>query len=269
MKIAFIGAGKMAEAMVGALIHKGGTPPHHILAIDLAPARLQVMKDQYGVATAAQAEAGVEFATTLVIAVKPQNLDALLPLLGARLTSEHLVLSIAAGKRLAYYEAAWPKARIVRVMPNVACFAGEAMSVYTGGQQVRPGDREIIESLLGCFGRYCSLPESHFDAVTALSGSGPAFIAYLAEAFTQAAVAEGLPADAARLLTAQTLLGTARLLLDNHYASPRELMDAVTSAKGTTAAGREILESSDVTAVIRQTLQAAARRSRELSGSSA
>jgi pyrroline-5-carboxylate reductase len=265
MHIGFIGAGKMAEAMMGALLRRQAISPDQLIAIDIDPERLRQISRLFPIRTAADPAEALRFAPILVLAVKPQQLPDLLESLAPSMTADRLVLSIAAGKPLAFYETAWPAARLVRIMPNVACLVGEAMSVYALGRNATPADRETVESLLGCFGQFCALPEIHFDAVTALSGSGPAFIAYLADRLVAAAVEEGLPAESARLLAAQTLLGTARLLLAGVYPSPRALMEAVTSARGTTAAGREILESSDVGEVLRQTLHAAAQRSRELS----
>jgi pyrroline-5-carboxylate reductase len=265
MRIGFIGAGKMAEAMISALLRRQAVAPDHIMAIDIDPERLSQMGRQFSIRTAADPNEALRFATVLILAVKPQQLPDLLKSLAPTMTADRLVISIAAGKPLAFYETAWPAARMVRVMPNVACLVGEAMSVFALGRNATAADRETVEFLLGCFGKFCALPESHFDVVTALSGSGPAFLAYLAERLAAAAEENGLPADSARLLTAQTLLGTARLLLDGVYPSPRALMDAVTSTRGTTAAGRQILESSDVGEVLRQTIRAATLRSQELS----
>lgn len=265
MRIGFIGAGKMAEAMIGALLRHQAIDPDNLIAIDIDPERLLQLGRQFAIRTASDPHEALRFAPILILAVKPQHLSDLLKSLAPAMTPDRLVISIAAGKPLAFYETAWPAARIVRVMPNVACLVGEAMSVYTLGRNVTATDRETVESLLGCFGKFCSLPEIHFDAVTALSGSSPAFLAYLSERLAAAAEAEGLPAESARLLAAQTMLGTARLLLDGVYPSARALMDAVTSAKGTTAAGRQILESSDISDVLQQTIHAAAQRSRELS----
>lgn len=265
MRIGFIGAGKMAEAMIGALLRRQAVTPQELIAIDIDPKRLQQIGAQFDIRTAMDPAEALRFAPVILLAVKPQQLPDLLAPLAPAMTADRLVISIAAGKPLSFYETAWPAARLVRVMPNVACLVGEAMSVYALGRNTTPEDRRTVEDLLAHFGRVCALPENQFDAVTALSGSGPAFIAYLADRIAAAAEQEGLPADSARLLTAQTLLGTARLLLEGVYPSPQALMDAVTSARGTTAAGRQVLESSEVGDVLQKTLHAAAVRSRELS----
>jgi pyrroline-5-carboxylate reductase len=161
-------------------------------------------------------------------------------------------------------EALLPCGRVVRVMPNIACLAGAGMNVLARGTRATEADAAQVREMLECCGRALELPEEQFDAVTALSGSGPAFFAYLLNCLVEGAVKEGLPREAALMLAAQTMSGTARLLQEKGLA-PMELAAAVTSAKGTTAAGREILENDEVAAVLWRTLQAAARRSRELS----
>jgi len=149
-------------------------------------------------------------------------------------------------------------------MPNLAVMVGEGMSVFCIGSQAKPSDRKLAARLLGCCGRVVELDERHFDAVTALSGSGPAFFTYLMSALADAAEAEGLPAGAARLLAEQTMLGAARYLLETGI-DPTEFVQAVASPKGTTAAGLKVLDASAVRRILGRTIQAAARRSHELS----
>jgi pyrroline-5-carboxylate reductase len=265
MKISFIGSGKMAGAMIGSLIRAKIAQPSEIFASDVDAERRNALKKQFGVNVYAGNGTVVGMAGALFLAVKPQNLDEVLREIAPAVTREHLVLSIAAGRKLAGIEALLPQGRVVRVMPNVACLVGEGMSAFALGSRAQEADRHLARKLLGSFGRAVELDEAHFDAVTALSGSGPAFYAYVLDRMAQAAVAEGLPEGEAQLLAAQTMLGAARLMLDKPM-SARDLIAMVASPKGTTVAGLAVLEASSIGSVLEETIRAAARRSRELSG---
>lgn len=264
MKIGFIGAGKMAEAMMTGLIGRKYVAPDMMVASDVDAGRLSELGRRLGIRGVASNADVVTAAKVCFLAVKPQQVDMVLGEIAPGVTGEHLVVSIAAGKRIAGMEALLPRGRVVRVMPNIACLAGAGMNVFARGARVTEADAGQVRAMLECCGRALELPEDQFDAVTALSGSGPAFFAYLLNCFVEGAVKEGLPRDAALMLAAQTMNGTARLVQEKGLA-PMELAAAVTSAKGTTAAGREVLENNEVADVLWRTLQAAARRSRELS----
>ena len=199
----------------------------------------------------------------MFLAVKPQNLAEVVSDAVGAFTDKHLVISILAGKKLATLEALLPAARVVRVMPNLPAVVSEAMSVFCLGARVGPVDRDTVLKLLGSFGKVLELPEDMFDAVTALSGSGPAFFACVLKEMVAAAVKLGLGVDQARLMAEQTMLGTARLLIEKGQ-TPDDLIRAVSSAKGTTAAGMAVLETSPLALILQETLTAAARRSREL-----
>ena len=264
MNIGFIGSGKMAEAIIAALIDRGAVEAPAILASDVSAERRAHMERRYGIrATGCNTEV-VGPARVVFLAVKPQQLDDVLRELAPHVSAEHLVISIAAGRRTAHVESRLPRGRVIRVMPNIACLVGAGMSVLTRGSRAGAGDAEVVRNLLRSCGEVVELPEECFDAVTALSGSGPAFFAYLLDRLVDGAVAEGLPRADALILAEQTMLGTARLLIE-HKMAPAELADAVTSAKGTTAEGRKILETATVAEILRQTIRAAAGRSRELS----
>lgn len=263
-RVGFIGAGKMAEAMIGGLIERGFALADSVLASDVDGARAAEVSRRYGIRVTMNNAEVPDYASLCVLAVKPQQLDDTLRQLAPVLTPDHLVVSIAAGKQTAHIEGLLPAGRVIRVMPNIACLVGEGMNVFTRGSRATDEDAQVVASLLNCCGRALELDESLFDAVTALSGSGPAFFAWLLEGLVAGAVREGLPRAEALLLAAQTMLGTARLLQAKGL-QPSELAAAVTSAKGTTAAGREVLESPAVAAVLGDTIRAAARRSRELS----
>lgn len=265
MRIGFLGAGKMAEAILAALIRNRVVPAANILIRDVVAQRRTQIRRKYKVRVSATATDLVQDCEVVILAVKPQDLDELLAHIAPALGRQHVVISIAAGKNLAHLQKlAGRQVRLVRVMPNLAVMVGEGMSAFCLGHQARPADRKLAARLLGCCGRVVELDERHFDAVTALSGSGPAFFTYLMAALADAATAEGLPADAARLLAEQTMLGAARYLLETGI-EPAELIQAVASPKGTTAAGLAVLDASSVRQILGHTIQAAAHRSRELS----
>lgn len=264
MNIGFIGAGKMAEAFIAGLVRQHFTTPAHILASDVSAERLAALREQYHIETTPLNADIPGQVHVIILAVKPQDLAEVLRHLAPHITDQHLVISIAAGKRTAWIESLLPNARVVRVMPNLACLVGEGMNVFTRGSRATDEDATVVQDILGCCGVALELPEEHFDAVTALSGSGPAFYAWVLDRLVDGAIAEGLPRDQAVVLAGQTMLGTARLLLASG-TEPADLAASVTSAKGTTAEGRAVLETPAVADILKQTIQAAARRSRELS----
>ena len=258
MKIGFLGAGKMAEAIVSALVQSG---QQDIVACDTSKERRDWMAKQYGVTVTDCPVETAKKCRVLVLAVKPQDLGALLAGIKKCLTEKHLLISIAAGKTLAALKQ--PAARIVRVMPNLALMVQEGMSVYCASKNAKPADKRLVAQMFGSAGAVLELPEKHFDAVTALSGSGPAFFAYMLNAMIEAAVALKLPKDEARLLAEQTLIGTG-IYLQNTGRDIGEFIKAVASPKGTTAAGLAVLEKSTLNAILAKTLTAAAARSAEL-----
>jgi pyrroline-5-carboxylate reductase len=264
MNLAFIGAGKMAEAIIAAII-RAELPisPFYIKVSDIDSARLAALAKQYGTEIAGSNREAVQWADTVFLCVKPQQLEEVLRDFAEVATPQHLFISIAAGKKLADIEHRLPGTRVIRVMPNVCCMVGEGMNVFTLGSRATGEDRDTALTLLGASGVAHELPEDQFDAVTALSGSGPAFFARFLIHLIDAGKAEGLSEDNATVLATQTMFGTAALLRSSEL-SPEQLVRNVTSAKGTTAEGLAVLDSSDFGDVIRATIAAAARRSREL-----
>ena len=260
--IGFIGAGKMAEGMIAGILRTGGVPAS-IHAADVNAERLADLHRRTGIQTTTDNRAVAAVCKTLVLAVKPQQIDAVCQALAPCIGSDHLVLSIAAGKRLERLGALLPQARMIRVMPNLACIVGEGMCVIACGAHVTAADRDTAQKLLEGCGQVDELPEAQFDAVTALGGSGPAFFAWVLTEFARGAEAEGLSRTAALALATQTMRGTARLLREK-FPDPARLIEAVTSHRGTTAAGREVLENEATAKVLRETIRSAARRSREL-----
>jgi pyrroline-5-carboxylate reductase len=264
MKIGFIGCGKMGEAMVSAMLDSKLVVPHEVFASDVSADQRRMLKKRYGINMYSRNNAIPGFADILFLAVKPQQLKDVLNEIAPMVTKKHLVVSIAAGKTIASIRRVLTHAKVIRVMPNLACTVAEGMSVLTAHSSATATDRQTAMRLLSCFGKVLELPEIRFDAVTAVSGSGPAFFAYFLEKIVQAGVAAGLDREHALLLAEQTMLGTSRLLIEKHV-DPQALIDAVSSAKGTTAAGMEVLKRSSVAKVVTRTIQAAAQRSKELS----
>jgi pyrroline-5-carboxylate reductase len=253
----------MAEAMLTAWIRKGLARQEDVAASDVSEERRALMRGSLGIGAYEDNRRAAE-AEVVVLAVKPQHLQEALSSLAAGSLSGRLVISIIAGKRLAALEALLPGARIVRVMPNLPCVVGEGISAWCAGSGASDADRRTAVRLLSAFGTAVEVPESQFDAVTALSGSGPAFLAWVIDRLASAAAAQGLSERDAAVFARQTMLGTARLLIEQDM-TPQALIRSVASARGTTAAGLAVLDASDAAAVLERTISAAAARSRELS----
>jgi pyrroline-5-carboxylate reductase len=254
----------MAEAMVAALLEGGVARPHAIFASDVSADCRDRLKARFGMNTYAGNLRILEMAPTVFLCVKPQDLGAVLTEIAPAASRKHLIISIAAGKSIRSIESVLRGARIIRVMPNMACLVSRSMSVFALGSSATEADRKTASKLLSAFGETLELPEKLFNAVTALSGSGPAFFAYLLNKMVAAAVREGLEREDALLLAQQTMLGTADLLI-RQGIDPDDLIKAVSSAKGTTAEGIKVMKASPITRILRDTIHAAAARSRELS----
>jgi len=260
MNIGFLGAGKMAEAILAGLLKSGGKI--NAAACEQLPERREFLRAKYGIDVSPDADA-LRGADVVVLAVKPQDLAAALAPIARWVSSRHLVVSIAAGWTLARLEAALPPARVVRVMPNLPVLAGEGMSAFTLGTRATREDAETARRIFSCSGIAEELPETLFDGVTALSGSGPAFFAYALRAYARAAEARGMPAETASRLVLQTLVGTAAYLRQTGQ-SPEDFMRAVASPKGTTEAGLNALGAAGAESVLARAIDAAWDRSAEL-----
>lgn len=266
-RIGFIGAGKMAEAIAAGGIRGGVvSSPRDVVMHDKLPERLSLLEDRLGITVAKTLGEVVDQAGILVLAVKPQDVNPLLERLEGEVSSRHLVVSIVAGRRLSdLQERLGAGIRLVRVMPNLPLQVGEGMSVLCAGDHARNDDAETAARLFRCAGRVRFMPEEMFDAVTALSGSGPAFFAFLVQSLVSGARELGMEEAAARELAVQTMLGAAKVL-GSGTTAPEDFIRAVASPGGTTAEGLKELRASDVGTVLFRTLAAATRRSRELSG---
>ncbi len=263
MNVTFIGGGNMASAMIGGLLRKGWQPGAITVVEIAAPARAQ-LESRLKVKTAPGIDAAAASAACIVLAVKPQQMRAVALELGP-LLGEQLVLTIAAGIRLADLSR-WlgGYSRIVRVMPNTPALVLAGVSGLCAAPNVSAKDRAAAERILGAVGATVWLErEDQLDAVTAVSGSGPAYVFYFIEALEKAATGLGLREDAARKLALQTFAGAVKLALEAGE-SPAELRARVTSRGGTTERALQALDSDGVKAAIARAVRAAAERSREL-----
>jgi len=261
-KLGFVGCGKMGGAMLGAFL-KSGIDADDVLVCDASEEILAKYRKMKIAVTDSPADVAA-CCRTIFLAVKPQDYDAVVSGMAHRFGPSKLVVSIAAGKTLARLrELAGPGPRLVRVMPNLPVLVGEGMVAYAPDASAKKADVALVARLLGACGTAVRLDERHFDAVTALSGSGPAFFAYVMEAMAAAGERLGLPADVARLLSNRTMLGTARYLAETAQ-DPQAFIRAVCSPKGTTEAGMKKLTASSVATALDKTLAAAAKRSAEL-----
>ena len=263
-RVAFLGGGKMGEALVSGLIRSGGRNPDEIMVTARREERVRELAERNGVAATLSNPEAVEWAETVVLTVKPQDIEALLGQVAEHVTSEHLVVSFAAGVRTSFVEKHLASTvPVVRVMSNVAVLVDEAMSVVSPGSQAEDKHLSVAEELLGFVGKVIRLPEVHLDAITATSGSGPAYFFLLAEAMIEACILLGLSRDVATELIIQTMLGSAKMLRDTGK-HPVELREMVTSPGGTTIAAIRHLEEAGVRAAFLNAIDAACHRSAEL-----
>ncbi|HEX4429621.1 MAG TPA: pyrroline-5-carboxylate reductase [Frankiaceae bacterium] len=264
MRIAILGAGKIGEALLSGLLRSGRAPDDLCFAEQYAK-RAAEITERYGVVGMSSVEAA-QSADVVVIAVKPPDVGALASEIASALGPQAVVVSVAAGITTGFLEAHLPPGcRVVRVMPNTPMLVGEGMSAIAAGSHAGDDDLARAEELLGAVGKVVRLPEAQLDAVTALSGSGPAYVFLLAEAMIDAGVLIGLTRPVATELAVQTLVGSAVMLRDSGD-SAAQLREAVTSPGGTTAAALRRLEERGLRAAFSDALEAARDRSRELAG---
>jgi len=262
-RIAILGGGRIGEALVSGLVSSGWSD---LVVTSRSEDRVAELRERHGVeATTANADA-VRGAALVVVAVKPQDIEALLADVGSSLSSEQTVLSIAAAIPTAYIEARIPDGvPVVRAMPNAPSTVHEGMAGLSAGAHASERDLALAEEALLHLGRVVRVPESALDAITAVSGSGPAYFALLAEAMIEAGILLGLSREISTTLVVQTMFGTAKQLRDERM-HPVELRESVTSPGGTTIAAIRELEQAGVRAAFLNAIQAAMTRARELAG---
>jgi pyrroline-5-carboxylate reductase len=262
--LASVGAGAMASALLRAWLRAGLLKAESVVAVDILPARRQALEEELGVRSSDSVSAGVARAQVVLVAVKPQHVMDVLPDIRAGLSPDTLVVSIAAGVPLALLEEGLgADTAVVRVMPNTPCLVGCSAAALSPGKRARAAQTELVLKLFRTVGRAFVLDESLLDAVTGLSGSGPAYVYLMIEALAEGGVAAGLPRDVALELSAQTVLGAAQMVLETKE-HPARLREAVTSPAGTTAAGVRVLEKGALRAQLIEAVLAAAARSEEL-----
>lgn len=263
MTIAIVGVGVMGEAVLAALL-RSGQPADDVLIVDARPGRVEELVGRYGVPAVAVTEAARR-ADSLLLVVKPADLVSTLDSLAPSLDAGTTVVSLVAGVATRVIEAHLPPGTpVVRVMPNTPALLGRGMAAVAAGTHAHPAHVERTKELLAPTGDVIDVTESALDAVTAVSGSGPAYIFYLAEAMIEGGVHLGLPRDVASQLVVQTMLGAAAMLTESGQ-SPTVLREQVTSPAGTTAAALAQLDASGVRAATIAAMRAARDRSRELS----
>ena len=263
IRLAFLGAGRMASAMVGGILNQHVFRPEAIGCTSAADGTGEALAAKTGITLVSSVSALLETADIVVLAFKPQQLKDMGPEMAER-TRGKLVLSILAGATLARLEATFPAARnIVRSMPNTPGMIGAGITAYAARSALSDADRTTTESILGALGEVLALPESQLDAVTGLSGSGPAYLFEFVAALRDGGVAAGLDAATAYRLALHTALGAAKLL-QAVPETPETHRDWVTSPNGTTLAGLNTLKAHGFRESIQATVLAAAARSREL-----
>ncbi len=265
LSIAIIGSGNMGEALIRGLLAASAVSPSQLVATDIHPERLDVVSSIYGVRTTSDNLAAVADADVIVLAVKPQQMSPVLEGLRPGVTSEKLIVSIAAGVTTSRIERELGMpARVVRVMPNTPAQIGAGASALSRGHCATREDVDTAEAILKATGMTVRTEEHSLDAVTALSGSGPAYVFLVAEAMIQSGIEIGLGHDLSRKLAVQTVLGAAKLLAESGE-TPEVLRRRVTSPGGTTEAALRVMKEGRLVEVFVDAVKAAARRSAELS----
>jgi pyrroline-5-carboxylate reductase len=264
LKVGFLGAGKMATALAQGFLRAGLVSASTLIASDpLEISRVQFGKE-LGARTTAFNPDVLKFADILFLSVKPDHVSEVLTEVRPHFTDRHLLISIAAGVPIARFESLiGAGARVIRVMPNTPALVGASASAFACGKGVQPEDALLAQKLLSSVGVAFQVKESLLDAVTGLSGSGPAYGFVLIEALSDGGVAAGLPRDIATQLAAQTLLGAAKMVLETGL-STSALKDMVTSPGGTTIEGVHELEKGGVRAALINAVRAASEKSRKL-----
>lgn len=269
LAIGFLGAGQMATALAKGWSAAGLLDLARSLASDPYVGAREKFHSSTGVRSVASNAEVVQAADVLILAVKPQTMNAVLDEVRANLTNKHLVVSIAAGITLKHLaENLGTDTRLIRVMPNTPCLVGASAAGFAAGPAATAADADLVATLFNAVGKAFALPEHLLDAVTGLSGSGPAFVYVMIEALADGGVRVGLPRDVALALAAQTVLGSAKMVLETG-SHPAALKDAVASPGGTTIAGLHALERAGLRAGLMDAVEAAAKRSAELGAKNA
>lgn len=260
--VAILGAGAMGEVLAGGLLRAGWDPSELSLAARREERR-RAVEEATGVATSLDPVEAASGRKVVVVAVKPSDVAGLLTQIGGAIEPDQVLVSLAAGVASAVYEAVLPDVPVVRAMPNTPAQIDEGVTALARGSHADDAAMELASAVLGAVGATVVLDERLLDAVTAISGTGPAYVFILAEAMVEAAIREGLPWHAAEKLVEETIRG-AGMLLAQVELTPARLRAQVTSPGGTTAAAVHVLEEHGFRALVEDAVRAAAQRSREL-----
>lgn len=264
LTIGFLGAGKMAAALARGFVRAGLLTARQVIASDPSEAARAAFAKEVGAKTTASNPEVAKFADVLVLAVKPDQVSTVLADVRDHFTAKHCLISIAAGMPLAKLEAGLGAgARLIRVMPNTPALVGASATAFALGKSARPEDGELAQKLFSAIGLAFQVKEALLDAVTGLSGSGPAYVCLFIEGLSDGGVAAGLPREVATRLAAQTVLGSAKMVLETGL-HPGVLKDMVTSPGGTTIEGLHELEKGKVRGALISAVRAAAEKSRKL-----
>jgi pyrroline-5-carboxylate reductase len=262
--VGFLGAGNMGEALIKGLLAAKLVPAQAIFATDVRPERLKELDRQYGIQVSSDNAGLVRSADIVILAVKPQIMDAVATEIAPAVTRRKLLISIAAGVATEKIRARLPRdSRLIRVMPNTPALVLEGATAIAKADGLEPGDLDIAREIFAAVGRVVVLGEDMIDAVTGLSGSGPAYVAIVIESLADGGVRMGLDRATAMTLATQTVLGAAKLLLETGL-HPGALKDMVSSPGGTTIAGIAALEEGGLRTTFIKAVERATQRSREL-----
>ena len=263
-KIGIIGTGNMGEALISGLIHSRSSIPEHIICSDIRRDKLKSIKEAYGVTTTSSNTNVVNASEIVIYAIKPQIMASILRETAEHLTMSHLIISIAAGVTLAAIESCLSKdLRLIRVMPNIPASVKEGAAAIAPGKHVLKDDLKLAKAVFDSVGKSVIIEESLMDAITGLSGSGPAYIFLIVDALADAGVKMGLSREDSLFLSSQTVLGAAKLLITTHE-HPGKLKDKVTSPGGTAIAGLHTLEAGGLRTTLINAVEVATKRAREL-----
>ena len=263
-KLAVLGAGKMGQALVAGLLASGWRKPEEITVTARTPERITYLGEKHGVESTLDNAMAVAGADVIVLSVKPQDIDALLSEISDHVTPQQTILSVVAAIPTAHIESQLSNdVPVVRAMPNTPSVVHEGVAGIAGGRHAEDKHVALAAEVLSHVGSVVIVPEKYLDAVTAISGSGPAYFALLAEAMIEGGILLGLSREVSTQLVVQTMLGSAKLLRDEKM-HPVELREMVTSPGGTTTRAIQVLEQSGVRAAFLNAIQAAMERSQEL-----
>jgi len=262
-KVGFVGAGFMAEALARGMLRADLCMARDMFASDPSEARRKAFSEMIGPNVFAENAKTAEAAEVLILAVKPHVMRVVAEEIQPAVNTAHLIVSIAPGITLGWLRQNLGTARVVRVMPNTPALLGAGAAAYCAGPQASKADKEVVEAIFSAVGICVEVEERHMDAVTGLSGSGPAYVYVAIEALSDGAVKMGLPRATATRLAAQTVLGAARMVLETNR-HPAQLKDQVTTPGGATIEGIHALERAGVRRAFMDAVEAAALKSKQL-----